>query len=707
MPIEVLDDRAAGPNEAPDRSRLRWYRETASGKKVFLLRQKGAFTDLCEDHGRALASEIEQGVFPEIVDTIRVDTDGGSDFTDRLFRALFNRIAEDVFTSTGGEFQDAVRALDRGYEQGRPGRKFQFADVLNACVSIDAGNIATGFSRRAEKWGAADANLAALVGFVTSSLRRYPGADADATMADRGRAFGALSRQAGRGGIGMGCTGFTAPPGQTMEGLGLHGRTFDGAFFAWNNVPGLFLVDERRPGRPEIKHRYAAVGTAGLIYPGGISGVNDAGIACSIHQMSTTTYSLGDGGGCEIAPFVQQRILREAATLDEAIAVVKSVGHFASWAILVSDAVAGKAVRIEINGHGGTRPGKPEVAVSEIEDWAVQTNHFRTPEMEERFHHFGDAHFTKSVGKWLETRARQTVATQRLELLMQTDQLDTTEAMQLLASHDDAELGDGAGGVDATRAFGRTICKAYGLMASIARADPDRTRASDEIWFTIGERLPGPHSSFLGFRINWEALDATPVATDPVRVARTVPQKMDAALSDYVDGFRCLARPRIGGEYLGREPTEAELATLRAKALGHFDRGLERAEDERGAPDVTFRYIRARLRHASGQLAQAQADWQVLRQLADSTNPPVPLCDYERALIRILSAATEKALGRTDDLEDLLDQAEANLAQVEGHARSPAGKPHPGLSKWRTVIFRLRDHAGEVDLPDIDFVTVE
>ena len=551
MSLETLSDSTVGPASNPSRSRLRWYRERESGKKFFLLRQTASFTESCFDHGSALAGEIETGIFPEIIDAIRVDTDTASSVFDVVLRSVFSRITADVFQATNPEFQDGVHALDQGHAKARPGREFGLQDVINACVAIDSGNIATGFARRAEKWGASGSDLIGTIGFVIGSLRRFPQLSTREADADQGRVMASLSRQSARSPLGMGCTGFAVAPGKTMDGLSLHGRTFDGAFFEWNQAPGLHLVDERDPARPEIKHRYAAVGSAGLVYPGGISGVNDAGIACSLHQMSTTTYSL-EGQGKAIAPFVQQRILREAGTLEEAVAVARSVGHFASWAILVSDAKTGRAIRIEINGHGGARDGKPEVAVSDPEEWCVQTNHFREPGMEEQFDHFGDAHFTKSVGKWMETRSRLAAVTGRLQMLIETGQMGTSEAIQLLAGHDDAWLEGSIGGrpsrpgTGTQRAFGRTVCKAYGLMASIVRADPDRSRARDEIWFTIGERLPGPHARHVGFRIDWDAMDLTPAA-DPVRAAATIGADMRRALERYVQAFRTMARPKING----------------------------------------------------------------------------------------------------------------------------------------------------------------
>src|SRR3546814_68832 len=116
--------------------------------------------------------------------------------------------------------------------------------------------------------------------------------------------------------IDFACTGFAVPAGLGKDGRHLHARNLDADLYNWNTAPVLSLLDETadHPGW----HKYAAFGTAGLIYPGGISGLNDAGLAASLHQMSTTELESGflTGTG-DIAPFTQQRMLREAASIDE------------------------------------------------------------------------------------------------------------------------------------------------------------------------------------------------------------------------------------------------------------------------------------------------------------------------------------------------------------------------------------------------------
>ena len=156
--------------------------------------------------------------------------------------------------------------------------------------------------------------------------------------------------------------------------------------------------------------------------------------------------------------------------------------------------------------------------------------------------------------------------------------------------------------------------------------------------------------------------------------------------------------------YLGRDPRPDELVALRAKALQQLGIGLAHAENERGTPDVTFRYIRARLAHEDGRYEEAARDWKVLTGLVGAFSSEVQLHDYDRALILILSGATEYARNNRTEAEALLAQGEARLDRVKGIFD---GKAHPGISKWKTTLFELRQRGAAADLPEIDFVTVE
>ncbi|MEM6944246.1 MAG: carcinine hydrolase/isopenicillin-N N-acyltransferase family protein, partial [Pseudomonadota bacterium] len=694
------------------RSTLQRWEDEASGKAFLTLVQKGSFADICFDHGELLATEIEEGVFPEILDTIAHDTDASADLKrgtlDVMLDALFSRITHDVHRAVSDEFRAGVEALEQGYFAGLADPMFGQREVVRACVAIDTGNIATGINRLLKKPGhsrvgdiltyASDALLRFRRGRAETNLHAALASDRESLRRELASGLTARAR------AGMGCTGFWATPADTVEGIGLHARTFDGAFFDWNEWPVFHLVDERETNG--AWHRYAATGTAGLCYPGGISGMNEAGLSVSLHQMSTVNFSFGDRrGGFEIAPFVQQRILRECATLDEAVALCEGVKHFASWTILVSHAPTGKAVRIEINGRDdedGNYDGR--VVASAAEARMVQTNHFIEAGMGEAFDFFADAHFTPTVGKWMETRARVRTAETRLGVLTGTG-LDTEGALGLLANHDDPDVGGGQ------RSFGRTICKSYGQMAAIMRADPARAAPKDALWMTIGDARPGNHSTLAGFEIDWAGLGLAPVGT--LR-AQTVSAAFREALAAFVEAFRQYERPRDGAaRFYGRKPTATEMRAIRAEALEALDRAVAAAENA-GEMDPGFRYLRARLSHEAGiaeagpdrrqLLDAADADWRHLIGLIDGG--AVPLDVWERARVLTLAAATAHARGQEAEGDALIARANP---EIERAARElfGASKLHPGIKDWRRVAADIDANGAAADLPKIDWVTVE
>ena len=702
------------PDDCRADSRLEVWE--AAGKRFFVLAQKGRFVDLCFDHGRLLARELEDGVFPEILATIAHDVDAGRDvgtgLVDKVQGAFFNRLSQDVLRSTSDEFRRGVESLERGYLAGLDNPLFDGTAVEHACVAIDTGNVASGFEQ-IRRYRRNSTRYAYWRNYVTSALMfyRWGRAYADAGQVHDDVPLTAwLDGAPGAGGLqraGMGCTGFWAAPGQTAGGLGLHARNFDGAFFSWNRYPVLSLIDET----PENAswQRYAAVGTAGLVYSGGISGMNEAGIAASLHQMSTVNFTVGDGSGnFDVAPYVQQRILREARSLDEAVDIARERKHFASWTILVSHAPSGQALRIELNG-GQDDSGRSvqRVEASPEAERMIQTNHFLSDALMERHKFFEDAHFTKTVGKWMETRARFATAEAEVSQAVGAGELGTERALGILAGHADGAL-DGE-----RRSFGRTVCKAYSLMSSIARASPDRAAAADEIWFTIGERLPGPHSTLAGFQIDWVQLAAAPAGSHR---AETVPPEMLSGLEAYVDAFAAYARPRQpDGSYFRRKPTAREMQSTRQVAIATLDRAVAAAET---APtvDPTFRYIRARLCHEAalalpeidrpGLLQRAARDWTWLRELAEGG--ATKMTDWERALIFILSAATEMAREEQAEAsaDELLQRGRALLELVAQNSFEP-GAIHQDIKAWRKVAAAIESEEAEAALPGIDFVTVE
>ncbi|MEL6196745.1 MAG: hypothetical protein AAFT19_02755, partial [Pseudomonadota bacterium] len=231
MAIRQIDSTTHG------RSRLEWYEDTDTAKRFYVLTQTGSFVENCGAHGRLLAGEVERGVFPEILDTIAVDTTKESEAATIALRALFFDIAQDVFTATSGEFQDGVKALSDGYRAGHAGARYDLRDVIQACVAIDVGNVAAGFARRASRLLGEDGAPVAIIKELKAALRHYARVNPDDLDRTPPRTvLGLLMRAIGRS-PGMGCTGFSVAPALAGGTHGLHARTFDGAFFDWNNVP--------------------------------------------------------------------------------------------------------------------------------------------------------------------------------------------------------------------------------------------------------------------------------------------------------------------------------------------------------------------------------------------------------------------------------------------------------------------------------------
>ncbi|MEM1298011.1 MAG: C45 family autoproteolytic acyltransferase/hydrolase [Pseudomonadota bacterium] len=620
--------------EARADSTLRWAE--IAGKKVFILRQKGKHEEICFDHGRMLAPQIEEGVFPEILDTIQTATDLSSDLMDTVTRAIYRSLSDDVYDACSDEFRAGVLALKEGVLGGLDDPGFSALDVKDAVVAIDVGNLAEGLAKRMEKPLAAE--VSGTIGYIISALLSYRRGRSRISVSSevmgarekigrKLRRFGSSRRR-----VGFGCTAVGAAPALCADGRALHARNFDGAFFAWNNYPGIMIIDETE-ARPDW-HKYVAIGTAGLTYSGGISGMNSAGISAAIHQMSTARYDVGrPGRGYAIAPFLQQRILRECASLDEVEALLGGARHFASWTIVVSDAKAGACARFEISG------GAQSVTRTDLGDRFIQTNHFLAPGTMEQHDFFEDLHFTPTFGKWLETRARYATVERVLADHVGRGTMGTDAAIGILGDPADGQI-DGA-----PRSFGRTICKAYGIHGCITRADPDRAAPKDEVWFSIGNRKPGPHSDYAGFAIDWQGLDLAPAGYRAVRTPNTVSAEMQASMSDYVDAFAAVSRPKgPDGSYLGRDPTDEEAADHLKAALSKLDAACERVEDA-GETDFAFRYARARLRHEAGEFDAAATDWDFLLSLAKSG--AVKVHDWERTLVMILSAATAFARSRT------------------------------------------------------------
>ena len=731
--IEGLDKAAVtlGPGEGRAESSLR--RLKVGGQPFFFLKQRGRFADMAYDHGRLLAQEIENGAFPEIVSTIARGVNLESDLFSQVASALYRAYSDRVLAHSSDEFQAAVDGLAAGYRDASANPKFSELEVRDALIAIEVGNVVDGVLHAFSIPGLRAAKAPGVLALVLSRLddpeaRNYlEAAQQDtAKQKDVARVLQVLGGPNNR--IDFACTGFAVPAPLAAGGLHLHARNLDADLYNWNKAPVISLLDET--GGNAAWHKYAAFGTAGLIYPGGISGLNDAGIAVSLHQMSTTEVESGflfDSG--DIAPFVQQRMLREAGSVDDAVAIAEDTRHFAAWTFFVSDAKTGKVRRIEVNGE--------RVRVTKHEGEAVaQTNHFVHHDMMERVFDGDDNHFTPTFGKWLETHARFDSVSAALKADAGQQRIDVGWAIDWLASSRDGSLEKirrrmphPSDPLAAERAFGRVPRKVYGQLGSVVLADPQRRPWRDQVWMTTGDRQPSPHSSYVGWQVDWQGFELNPLA-DPTlrRVTHYETQgrrNWEVSLERYLWARLARSRPRDAtGELLRRRPTAAEDRDGVTGAIHLLGSAIDLAALDR-LVEVPYHYMRARLSHSAGDYAAAEKDWRLLRAIWAWQNdaPAIPadwpvsvprvmplMHPYDGALVALLSAATEDLLhGNTawDGRRERLDQARGLFAQAKQDCFGD--KPaHFDLQAWIALVDDVDARGGgAVELPEPNFITAE
>jgi hypothetical protein len=586
-----------------------------------------------------------------------------------------------------------------GYRAGSATKQFTIEDVIDAMLAIEVENILVGFAHRLSMPGA---RFRAILEMLGHCLPNTIDRDTYRALRNVGRLAakpGAVARAAEnlanpRDHIGFGCSAVTAPFGTTRDGRHLHARNLDNHLYRWGRSPLIALIDET-PANAAYQ-RYVGFGAAGVIYPGGVSGINEAGISVSIHQLTTSRYrSRIRRGHGEIGPYIPQRILREARTLDEAADIASGINCFTSWCVLVSSAAEGAAMRIEINNDQmrATRSDAP----------MPQANHYIHPDMVEKAFDRTDGHFTPSFGKWLETRTRVEMLGAKLRDGVDANAIDTDWAIDAMASNEDAALSP-----PAPRSFGRVPCKSYGQMTSIVRGDPNRENKADEVWMSVCERRPACYSTIAGFAVDWTDFDISPVETRPLRRATAASPGFDASLNEFIEGVVAISRPlQHDGSPLDRDPTEAERDAMLADALRRFDAAIALARTG-GADDVPYLYMRARVRQEAKAHDLASEDLNAL--LAIWRDAPARIHPYEAALILAYSAQSEDILQKSTDWRnraDRLDEARRLIGEVRKRYFSGT-TPHRDLTKWLDRLDDLERKGGDhFDPPPANFIVIE
>ena len=268
---------------------------------VYFLYVEGTDYEMGYQHGVLLRDEIQAGMLPYMEGYFRREMEqsviGGSPTLVKLAQGFMNKTV----------FDPIARNMPKDLEQGLRG------------LADGAGLSDPGMSRLVVFADAAQT----IEGLVYGKARLFPGFTPP------------------QAGTGMGCTSFCASGPATANGHLLHGRNLD--------FPGMGYFDQFPTVvfcRPQTGQRYVMFTSAGL-HTAGATGLNEHGIMVGFHTALTADVGLGEW---PILP-LGEMVIRQATTLDEAIALFRQHPTAAGWIAVVSDAKTGQAVAIELSRH--------------------------------------------------------------------------------------------------------------------------------------------------------------------------------------------------------------------------------------------------------------------------------------------------------------------------------------------------------------------
>lgn len=442
---------------------------TIEGKDFHFLDIHGSMNDLAYYHGKFLSSYMKKGVLQAVLDR-RDESLAAMSKSDRAqFQTVYSCIMGRYERSIGKGLISEFESLAKGTRDG--GTYVSDKDVIEASLMIE------------------------LSGYVDSLMLEMEQNKTKATLELFSRCGLKLSASAAKGALEklsrplrnmkMGCTGFVASSEFTQTGADIHGRNFDTGFVGVFEKFPVFLRHT-----PTFGVTYMGMSTVGLHYAGGISGMNAAGMSISTHELRTTNYRTlyplkldlkplnGKIFKREMAltgPYLANKILKEAKSIDEAVALVKRTGNFGAWSFLITDAKTGEAASIEISGDIVRVAKRTKGSMA-------QTNHFISPDTKaDNFEH--------SINKSLESRARLALVEESLR--NSKGNIDINWGIELLSGHRDYYQG--------LRSFGRTVSKAYTSMTHVMDV------TNKEFWFSIGNSYPTNLSNFAGIKIDFKA----------------------------------------------------------------------------------------------------------------------------------------------------------------------------------------------------------
>jgi len=632
--------------------------------RMNLLVLQGGFPQAAYEHGYLMAREIETGSLSEALSNIKkMDEELPKSIVGiahRVFACYQNKIER----GSDEEFRTAVRELHRGYsdrmlKEGRP-VAYSAADIAQATYSIEVGNVFYSLMYQASQ------NPAVAVGHLLRDCGLSVTGAALKEMYDR-----LFKREIARNKLA--CSGAVVPKTVSADGFLYHARNLEQTSMieSWNRNPVTILAAE--PGH----YKYVAFGTAGLIFPGGISGYNEKGISVSTHQMDPATYRVNwKKGSAAMGPYVQQRILREAASLEDAVRIAQSVRHFSAWSILVSDAKTHRAISIELTRDGAVVGNESSFA------GLAQSNHYNTADNQKNI-------FFDSYNFYLETVARyqwidHVLKANAMAGSSQHGSMSLAGLLDLLASHVDYFTGEVS--------YGRSVARVMNILSSVVSPEQNK------VWVTLSDRMPSNHGYYLGLDVDFASMRLTPNGAIRITTQDGVPGYKET-LSLYQSAYRA----KVAGDLLtARERLE------KAHAAGLRD----------GRDDLNIRLLIAHFLLQEEKWAEAYEHLKLLEPRILEFHP------LQRASLRMyriwaLDHLSEGHPDRTRDLA-LRDQWYRSARSVYAYALLGQGdsKYFPlaaggvlqtaeDLKHRAKLLERIYEHHRKAKIPSVDMKTAE
>ena len=216
----------------------------------------------------------------------------------------------------------------------------------------------------------------------------------------------------------MGCTSVAR---QSEDGNFVYGRNLEFSGTKVFDEHPLMTIQIPKEGSNELKH--ITFGADGVQF-GGITGVNEAGIAIAIHQLVTSD---SDSFGVPMI-FVGELVLRQAKTLDEAQEIINKNRPGPMWVFVLADINRKEARALEVSAKY-LNARKMETNIF------GQTNHIMGPEQQKDFASQGwidNSHFRENMTRSLISQDKSVTAESAAKVLS----FQSNQQGQLTANRD-------------------------------------------------------------------------------------------------------------------------------------------------------------------------------------------------------------------------------------------------------------------------------